>query len=184
MNPSTYHQVVAASWKLVEEQGLRDVDVNRIAAVTGLSVIEICAILPDQKSILLLLIDDVLTKIQITPHQLLSEQDYLFDMLMQGFDQAEPYKLAIQKMWNDLKWKPWILLPLLPTFQNKLTQISASLSPKQGILYPVFTEFALRTIFVKTFLTWIEDETLDLSKTMATLDQSLKQYSEFQEYFV
>ncbi len=183
MMSSTYHQVVTASWKLVEEQGLGAVDIDRIAEVTGISLIEIRSILSDHTSILLLLIDDILTKIQTTPNSLLSEQDHLFEMLMQGFDLAEPYKLAIQKIWNDIRWKPWMFLPLLPTFQNKLTQINTSLVKKEGILYPVFTEVALRAIFIKTFLTWIEDETLDLSKTMAALDQSLKQYAEFKDYF-
>jgi len=180
---STYDQVVTASWKLVKEQGLGAADIDRIAEVTGISLVEIRSILSDHTSILLLLIDDILTKIQATPNLLLSEQDHLFEMLMQGFDLAEPYKLAIQKIWNDIRWKPWILLSLLPPFQNKLTQINASLTQKEGILYPVFTEVALQTIFIKTFLTWVEDETLDLSKTMAALDQSLKQYAEFKDYF-
>lgn len=183
MTPSAYHDVVTASWKLAEEQGLMGLNADCIAEMTGISLIEIQSILPDQISILLLLTADILTKIQITPNQVLSEQDYLFEMIMQGFDQAEPYKLAIQKIWSDIKWKPWMLLSLLPVFQNKLTQISTSLIRKEGVLHSVFTDVALRVIFIKVFLTWIEDETLDLSQTMAALDQSLKQYAEFNEYF-
>lgn len=184
MTPFLYQKIVHATWSLVEKQGLRDVNAESIAVYAGATVLDVKAILPDQVSIVLILVADVLAKIHLASSPLLSEHDQLFDAMMQGFDAAEPHKMAIQNLWNDIGWKPWIWLQLVPAFQKKLKEIRISLPKKDKIWEIILNDLALQAIFMKVFLTWIEDETLDLSKTMADLDLSLKQYQEFHQYFV
>lgn len=183
MTPLAYQKVVETTWSLVEKQGLRDVNAQTIAEIAAVSVGDVRAILPDQVSIILLLVADVLAKIKIIPIPQLSQHDQLFDAMMQKFDAAEPHKRAIQKLWGEVMWKPWIWVPLVPAFQKKLKEMAVCLPKSEKILTLLFTDFALQAIFVKVFLTWVEDETLDLSKTMADLDQALKQYHELNHYF-
>ncbi|WP_032112340.1 hypothetical protein [Candidatus Paracaedibacter symbiosus] len=177
-----YHHIVEITWGLVAKQGLRDLDADHIAKVALMPVAPLRTMLPDQVDIILLLITDILSKIKIVPNQTLTEQDRLFDVFMQGFDMAEPHKVAIQKLWYDLIWKPWVLWQALPPFHKKLDEMVESLTTSDGVLGQLLTDFGVRAVFFKTYLTWIDDETLDLSKTMSTLDQSLKQYYELRAY--
>lgn len=182
MTPSEYRQIIEETWVLVESHGLRGVDADSIAKVASIPVAKVRSILPDQGAIILLLVANILSKIQIVPNQLLSEQDRLFDAIMQGFDMAEQHKQAIAKLWNEIMWKPWMWPQILPPFQKKLDEIVEILMTKNGFLQEAFTHLGIRAVFLNTFLAWVEDETLDLSKTMAALDQSLKQYYELNQY--
>lgn len=181
MTLSEYRQVIDGAWALVEVHGLR-VDADSIAKAASIPAAKVRSILPDQGSIILLLVADVLSKIQVVPNQVLPEQDRLFDAIMQGFDIAEPRRQAIVKLWGEIMWKPWMWPQILPPFQKKLDEIVEILMTKGGFLQGIFTDLGIRAIFLNTFLSWVEDGTLDLSKTMATLDQSLKQYYELNQY--
>lgn len=182
MTPLEYKQIIDATWAIVEGQGVGGIDTDSIATAASVSVATVRSVLPDQTSIILLLVADVLSKIQIVPNPGLSEQDRLFDAIIQGFDMAEPHKQAIAKLWNEIMWKPHTWFQILPPFQKKLDEILETLIAEGGFLQGIFTHLGVRAIFLKTFLVWIEDETLDLSKTMAALDQSLKQYYELARY--
>lgn len=184
MTPVEYQRIVETAWGLATKQGLLGLNVERIAEAVSIPLSKIKDLLPEPADAILLLVADVLRKIKITSNPALSEQDRLFDALIQGFDMAEPHKPAIQKLWRDLMWKPLLLWQIVPSFQKKIDEIAQSLTENDGYLGKSLTGLGIRAIFFNTYLTWIDDETLDLSKTMATLDQSLKQYYEMKSYII
>lgn len=182
MTLSEYNQIVDKAWALVEVQGLDSTDAEAIAVAASVPVVRVRGIVPNQEAVILLLVADILPKIQVTPNVQLSKQDQLFDVIMQGFDIAESRKQAIKKLWQEVIWKPWIWPQILPPFQKKFNEIVEALMAKEDFVQGVLTAVGVRAVFLKTFLVWLDDETLDLSKTMATLDQSLKKYDELSRY--
>jgi len=182
MTLSEYRLVIEKTWALIEARGLNRTDADMIAAAASIPVVKVRSIVPDQGSIILLLVADILPKIQVVPNQQLPEQDRLFDVIMQGFDIAEPHKKAIKNLWHEVVWRPWMWPQILPHFQKKIDEIIEILMAKGGFVHGVFIALGVRAVFLNTFLVWIEDETLDLSKTMAALDRSIKQYYELSQY--
>lgn len=174
--------MVQTAWEVVGSYGLTDNVLDKIAEKTGISILEVQEVIPDQTSLILMLMADVFSHIRTSPASGLSDQDYLFDMLMQGFDSAETHKFSIKKIWSSIAWKPWVLLPLIPAIQKKLHEMVVELSSSSSFFKKMVSEIGLQVVFLNVFFIWMEDETLDLSKTMACLDTSLKQYFEINQY--
>lgn len=181
MTSPSYQEIVQAAWKAVENKGLDSNIAYQISEQTGISVLEIQSIIPQSLNLLLLLTADILDKIRPLSHAGLSAHDYLFDMVMQGFDYAEPHKKAIKKLWEDVRWQPWLGGQIIPVFQKKLNEITAEVFSSSFLLKKI-TEWGFHLVCFNVFLTWLEDETLDLSKTMASLDVSLKHYFDIYKY--
>lgn len=182
MTPFSYQKIVQAAWQAVEKKGLDSDIAYEISKQTGISILDIQSIIPQPLNLLLLLTTDILGKIRPLSHAGLSAEDYLFDMVMQGFDHADPHKKAIKRLWEDLKWQPWIGGQVTPVFQKKLNEIFAE-AFSSSLPFKKIAEWGFHLVFVNVFLTWVEDETLDLSKTMASLDASLKYYFDIYKYF-
>lgn len=182
MNPEKYQSIIKAAWDLAESSGLDKLELSQVALKTQVPLFEVEAIVPNQLSLLLLLISDVLAKIVPIKSDMLSEMDNIFDTMMAGFDTAQPHHKAIQKIWRDLTYKPLLLIQVMAPFQKKIAEFSEILIPEKTLLGDLIDTVGFQAIFIRVFLTWVEDETLDLSKTMAALDQSLKQYTQVKTY--
>ena len=79
MKTENYQQLISIAWTLGEEEGLGQLTPRALSQKSGLSLLEVEEVVCDQRSILLLLIADVLLK--VTPFKIenLSEIDTLFD---------------------------------------------------------------------------------------------------------
>lgn len=182
MSPEKYQSIVSAAWCLAEEAGLSKLEPIYLSLKTEIPVLEIEMIIPNQALAIQLLVSDVLTRITPIKSDMLSDIDNLFDTIMAAFDTAQLHRKAIQKIWYDLPLNPLLFLQVIEPIQKKILEISDLLIPEQSKLTSLIDRVGLQAIFVRVFLTWVEDETLDLSKTMAILDQTLKQYGRVKEY--
>jgi ubiquinone biosynthesis protein COQ9 len=103
----------------------------------------------------------------------LSPKDVLFEILMARFDAALPYKPVIKSFWQD-----WILVPNdAPAFAcqgfSSMTWMleAANLSPRG--LTGLLRVQGLLALYLLTLRTWLTDDSSDLGKTMAFLDNGL-----------
>ena len=114
---------------------------------------------------------DVLESHVSTPG--LSHKDALFEVLMERFDAAAPYKPVLKRFWHE-----WVLSPddfpslACQGYDSMRWMLETSgLSPRgiQGLIRVQ----GLTALYLLTLRIWLEDDSEDLGKTMASLDKGL-----------
>lgn len=118
-------------------------------------------------------IDQELLEHQDPTLETLSPKDALFDLIMTRFDAAHKYKPVLKSFWKD-----WIHSPedtpalACHGFSSMAWMLDAAgLNPRglKGILRVQ----GLTTLYLLTLRVWLEDDSPDLGKTMAYLDNGL-----------
>jgi hypothetical protein len=177
MTPETYQRLMDSLWKLAQG-GLASLTVDRIltgiAADLEIEETEVRRLFPHRHHILLAMVEDLRRRVEL-PNQdhRLTPQDQIFDALMMYFEVAQPHRLTLKKLASDLIVAPRLLSQLLPPLYAVGDAIvDPYLSGREGV--SAIRTLALNGVFIYAFHTFLEDETVDLSKTMATLDQALK----------
>lgn len=177
MNRKSYDIVMRSIWSLAEK-GLANLTVENIASDSGVSLLELSDLFPQQKNILLAMLEDI--KQQVTMPEVdnrLTRRDQVFDVAMMYFDAAQPHRLAIKKLSEDLIWNPYLLMQVLPYLYSLGESIVMKYLPEDkdrgGIRY-FGKKLSYNGVFTHALYIFLADETFDLSKTMAALDNGLK----------
>jgi len=113
---------------------------------------------------------------QYIKHSLLkgSIRDDLFDILMARFDALQPHKLSLNEIYtNTVPFDPLAsicgLRSLLISMQSILELVGIEIRSPIGYLKMK----VLSAIFFRSFLIWLKDDSVDMAKTMASLNGDL-----------
>ncbi|MBX9621750.1 MAG: hypothetical protein K2X28_06990 [Alphaproteobacteria bacterium] len=103
----------------------------------------------------------------------LSIKDRLFEILMERFDAATPYKPVLRRFWQD-----WLLAaddfpPLACQGYSSMTWMLEAVGLNPRGISGIIRVQGLTTLYVLTLRTWLDDDSPDLGKTMAFLDKGL-----------
>ncbi len=102
-----------------------------------------------------------------------STRDRLFDLLMQRFDVLAPYKEGLARLSRELISDPIALVGWGARLKRSMAWVlSASGGPSDSCLGRVHTD-GLTALWLATARVWLQDDTPDLTKTMAALDKNL-----------
>lgn len=178
----TLDQLTHWCWERAERGGVKLLEPAALATFYRVSLFEVRRYIPDYSHAVLLLIEDTTSKVKHTFPDTQSTQDYLFDAIMSYFDEASPHKTAIQKIWSDLMWHPMDLLKIFPSLTKVTNSLIDAVYPSSPWLIQEIRYKAFQWTIFQVFLTWLEDNSPDLAKTMAALDQQLKTLQEYLGY--
>lgn len=103
-----------------------------------------------------------------------SAHERLFDVLMARFDQLQNHRKAILSIAGAGWRQPNLLLILLPAHGEAMKRTLKFCQLGSGQACNALAPFGLSAVFLATGRVWMEDETLDMSKTMAALDRYLR----------
>lgn len=103
----------------------------------------------------------------------LSPKDALFDILMNRFEAAQPYKTVLKSFWED-----WIMAPTeAPTFAcqgfSSMAWILEAVGLKSRGLKGMLRVQGLTALYLLTLRIWLTDDNPDLGQTMIFLDKGL-----------
>ena len=117
---------------------------------------------------------DYLLKNNLNSIENSSSKDMIFEVLMMRFDLLNQYRPQIIKIFNLLKKKPQYSIRVLPSFIDSMNKmLKKSKIETTGIKGNLKIK-GLLVIYFSTFLTWINDESESLDKTMMKLDDNLE----------
>lgn len=176
-------QLVQWCWQGASVGGIACLEPAYIAQRHHVSMVEITAYIPSRFYGLLLLIEDVLSSIDLPQRHGGHPEDYLFDGIMAYFDGAQPHKEGIARIWSDLCWYPLESVQLIPYFTQPINDmVDQAFGQNNWLVQQVYYK-AYQILVVETFLVWLDDFTPDLAKTMAKLDSGLKRLQACRGYF-
>ncbi len=187
MTPKTYTKIIETCWALAEE-GLSDLTIPNIAARSGVFEIEVTPLFPEQKFILLALLTDVKTKVNLpTYSETLPKDDQFFDAVMAYYDACQPHKAAIKHLAQDLLWSPLLSLSMTTPLQQIANELTDKYYPiPENSLKATFQnagqKLAIQILLLRVFYKWLDDDTFDLGETMAALDQGMKQINQLRAW--
>jgi len=182
--PMARPEVFQACLEVIEAEGWKNFSFEKAATLSGipLSVFQEDFTAPlDVITALFRQIDQEVLE-TFLPSPDLSPRECLFDVIMTRFDAAQPYKLVLQRFWED--WPH--LIPDTPALACQgLTSMgwmleAAGLS-QQG-LPGMLRMQGLTVLYFLTLKTWLADDSLDLGKTMAFLDKGLSHLEKLAPY--
>lgn len=101
-------------------------------------------------------------------------RDRLFDVLMARFDAMQAYRPLIKSLSKSARYDPMLMVHLMALSRLTTDWIMdmAHISPS-GVMGQVRAKGALAA-YGKAFSVWLDDDSEDMSKTMAVLDKTLK----------
>jgi hypothetical protein len=176
MTEIPYATVIKACWQIAETQGLGGLTPETIAAQVPLDVAVLRRLFPTPSHILRALMQDVFGNVPLNMVASGSPRDNLFDLIMAHFDGLQSHRPAVMALYKDL---------ISPRHLDLLIRLRKPYWQQVGIVMDsagIATDDLLGwgKISLVAFLglwllpVWVSDESEDLSKTMAVLDQGLQ----------
>ncbi len=106
-------------------------------------------------------------------------RDRLLDNILQRFDAMEGHKAAIASIIRDTKFDPLAVCYLVPKlFDSMAWTLEMSGISSAGLVGRMRVK-GLTLVYLSTLNIWVNDDSPDLTKTMAFLDRRLKQALQF-----
>jgi AcrR family transcriptional regulator len=173
MNHNDYKIVIESIWELAKE-GLSALTIDRISQQSSISEAEVQELFPHQQNILLAMIEDLTSHVELPElDRRLTPRDQIFDAVMLYFDRAHPRRLAIKNLLGEVVWRPLLLKHITPRLYSIGESIVDKYQSATGVLQ-FGQKLAFNGAMAHALSVFADDDTFDLSRTMATLDQDLK----------
>jgi AcrR family transcriptional regulator len=172
--------IVEAALRLAAERSWHEVALADIAAAAGLGVVELYRLLPSKPAIL----REFTRRIDLTTLDGATDpeerpRDRLFEILMRRFDALGPYKPALSRMAGDLRRLRLDLLPAAAQLPRSMSwMLEAAQIPSAGFVGAVRVK-ALCLAYLTVLRIFLEDDSPDLTRTMAALDRALRRAEPF-----
>ena len=171
-------RIFAGAMDVALRLGWRRSALSDIAEAADMSLAELHAEFADKAAILRGLVDradrHVLQSAPKKPDADASPRDRLFDVLMRRFDALQRHRAAVSAILRDAFGDPLAALASLPQFLRSMRWMGEAAGlPMDGVGGALRTK-AIAVAWAGAMRTWLSDESPDLSRTMAALDQRLR----------
>ena len=174
--PSEADTIAAAAVRLAGERGWRGLTLGDIAAEAGVTLSALARCYGSRQEILdgfERMIDRRMLAGAIAGDIDDKPRDRLFDIIMERFDALLPYRDGVRRIGKELLFDPLTGLTLAAAAPRTLGwMFTGARIAADGPAMP-FKLAVLGGVYLAAFRVWLDEESQDLSKTMATLDKQL-----------
>lgn len=116
-------------------------------------------------------------------HPETSHRERLFDILMERFDKVNEHRAALLSILNSMKFDPKQMIISLPHLGHSMQRMLELADIDTGGARGALRVMGLLGVYVWALRAWVDDETKDLSKTMAALDRALDRADSLSQNF-
>ena len=163
---------------LVAEKGFAAVTLRDVAGAAGLGLADLYRLYPDKTTLVAAFVARVDAEVLAgTPSQGDPEEtarDRLFDTMMRRYDALRPHKAVLGVIRAAAARDPLLLLALGPAMRRSMAAMLEAAGVSSDGLSGALRQNGLLAIHYAVSRVFDQDETGDLSKTMAALDERLK----------
>lgn len=172
----TKEEIVEKALDLAAAQGWDTVSLGDIAESCGLSLAELFEYIEDKTDILAALgrmIDKKVLENMSAQGPDISPRDRLFDIMMERYEILNDYRPGLTAILNSFLPDPKQAVISLPHLCRSMTWMLEAAGIETTGLRGALKVAGLSGVYLKVLKTWKEDDSADLSKTMAALDRDL-----------
>jgi len=177
-------KLIAAAMDLAAETPWQDVTYAEIVARSGLSLAEAYATAPTGFAILQALSRQADRSVLAEPAERDEgdARDRLFDVLMRRFDALQPYRGGLASVAYAYRRKPASAAGLSGNLLCSMRAMLLAAGLETDGLRGALRVKGLTAIWVATMRTFLQDDSEDLSRTMASLDSQLRRAERMLRY--
>lgn len=171
-------KIIDSSLALAVEQGWDYTTLRDVAEHANISMADLYAQLEDKNDILVLIgrMIDCRTLEQASTEEegLSSPRDRLFDLLMDRYDILNEYREGLCAILESFKYDPKQIIISMPHLCRSMSWMLEAAGIETSGVTGAVKVTGITGVYLKVLNVWIEDESEDLSKTMAALDKALE----------
>lgn len=183
----TEHKIIKLIFKKIESSGWENFNFNEFSREYKIPIVKIRHFFVNKNQIITKfskMIDFyVEQKISADDINMSSIKDNLFELIMLRFEEMEDYKISLRIITQSLANNPLLLSRVS---KNILNSLDFYLELSQGYdrsSMDLFKKNILFLVYSYCFNVWLNDNTPDLSSTMAELDKLLSMAENFSKKF-
>ncbi|MBP2294523.1 TetR family transcriptional regulator [Azospirillum rugosum] len=174
-------RVAAAAMRLAAEQGWSRTGLLDIARAADLSAAAFYQRYPDRADVLAavsrtadmaVLADDQPPDPALDSGE--SARDRLFDVMMRRYDALQPYRDGLRVVMRDLRGEPLTALAFSRQFGRSMAWMLRAAGVEADRLGGAVLTAGLGAVQARVMRVFLDDDTADLSRTMAALDAELR----------
>ena len=169
-------RILDAALDLAGQMRWRNVTMERIADASGASLGRVYELYPSKAAFITAFIgrvDNAVLAAHDPGDASEPPRERLLDVLMRRFEALRPYRGAVASIMRDIGCDPASLICSLPAFAKAMAwSLEASGIGASGPLGLIRVK-GLSVIYLSAARIWLQDDTQDLSRTMAHLDRDL-----------
>lgn len=172
---------------LIAEKGYADVALRDVAQAAGLEFADLYRLYPDKTALaaaFMARIDaDVMagTASSVDPEE--TARDRLFDVMMRRYDALRPYRAALRALRRAGTRDPMLAMAMGPGLRRSMAAMLEAASLASDGVPGALRQNGLLAIHYAVSRVFDRDDTQDLSKTMAALDNRLKTAERWSQLF-
>lgn len=169
-------KAVEAALKCAVHKGWAQTGLHDIAEESGIPLHELHDYFEDRYDVLVAygrIIDRQVLKSIGVPETDTSPRDRLFDIIMERFDVLNKNREAEQAILRSIRHDPKQGLIGLPHLCKSMSWMLDAAGIDTGGIKGVIKVAGLTALYLNTLRVWMDDDSEDLSRTMAALDKSL-----------
>jgi AcrR family transcriptional regulator len=175
-------KIVTAALNCSALQGWVNISMRDIADEAKISLADIYEFFDDKTDILVRygrILDRKVMEAFPKFHPETPYRDRLFDILMERFDLANQDRAAILSILNSMKLDPKQMVISLPHLGLSMARMLELAGIDTNGIRGALRVAGIIALYVWVLRTWMNDDTKDLSKTMAALDKSLNRVDDW-----
>jgi AcrR family transcriptional regulator len=172
---------------LIAEKGYVDVSLRAVAEAAGLGFADVYRLYPNKLSLAAAFMARIDAEVMAgTPSSTDPEEtprDRLFDVMMRRYDALRPHRAALRALRRAGTRDPMLAIAMGPPLRRSMAAMLEAASVASDGLPGALRQNGLLAIHYAVSRVFDRDETQDLSKTMAALDNRLKTAERWSQLF-
>lgn len=175
-------KIIDATLKLAAQRDWLDISLSEIASEAGVTLAAIHERFGNKQAILSAYAREVDAAVLADSAAIDmdgSARDRLFDVMMRRFDKLSHHKAAIGNILDSYRCQPVSVLCALPGLARSMAWMLEAAGLSAGGWRGVVRVKGLSAIYLSVLRVWLKDESEDMAKTMAALDQALARADNF-----
>jgi AcrR family transcriptional regulator len=167
--------IIAAALRLAADRSWREIPLADIAKEAGIGLIELYRLFPSKLAILDGLARQADAVVLAAPADAAEPpHDRLFDVLMRRFDALRPSREGLKRIVRDTGRLQLDALPSVFLLPRSMSWMLEAAGISATGLRGVMRARILGLAYLAAFRSFLDDDTVDLSRTMAALDRALR----------
>ncbi|TAJ91217.1 MAG: TetR/AcrR family transcriptional regulator [Reyranella sp.] len=172
---------------LIAEKGYADVALRDVAEAAGLGFADLYRLYPDKTALAAAFMARIDAEVMAgTPSSVDPEEtarDRLFDVMMRRYDALRPYRAALRALRRAGTRDPMLAMAMGPGLRRSMAAMLEAASLASDGVPGALRQNGLLAIHYAVSRVFDRDDTQDLSKTMAALDNRLKTAERWSQLF-
>lgn len=167
--------IMDAAMELAAERGWQAVTLADVAARARLPLTEVYSHFRSRNDILQAFLDHIDERmLHVEVETGSPPRDRLFDVAMRRFEALTPYKRAVRAILRDGGGDPVTALCGAQRFGRSMCLLLEAAGISSGGLGGLARVNGMAAVYLYAMRTWLNDDTPDMARTMATLDKALR----------